>query len=278
MIYNFRNHSIDFTPALPTLMGIINMTPDSFHDGGEYSTNDQALIRAEMMIANGAKILDIGGESTRPDAVPVPLEEELRRVVPVVEMLVKRCAGEAIISVDTLKPEVAAAVLDCGADIINDVSGLSDEMLAVLVKHNCPCYILTDPGYELEDGYDDTEMNLSLLPDMLDRFKKKVNLLQNAGISQIIIDPGFGFHKTMADNYYLLNNLDFFSRLGLPILAGISHKSMIRKVLPVAAESLGATLVLNTIAVQKGASLLRVHDVPEHQNANAVLEALQKYN
>ena len=195
MIYNFRNHSIDFTPALPTLMGIINMTPDSFHDGGEYSTNDQALIRAEMMIANGAKILDIGGESTRPDAVPVPLEEELRRVVPVVEMLVKRCAGEAIISVDTLKPEVAAAVLDCGADIINDVSGLSDEMLAVLAKHNCSCYILTDPGYELEDDYDDTAMNLSLLPDMLDRFKKKIDLLQSAGISQVIIDPGFGFHK-----------------------------------------------------------------------------------
>ena len=124
----------------------------------------------------------------------------------------------------------------------------------------------------------DTDINQALLPDMISWFKKKIDRLNSVGITQIIIDPGFGFHKTMADNYYILNNLDFFTRLGLPILAGISHKSMIRKVLPEHADTTAATLVLDAIAVNKGSSLLRVHDIEHHSNVLRVLDALNKYN
>ena len=273
MTYSFRNHSIDFTSTSPTLMAIVNVTPDSFHDGGKlYNKLDRLVINVRNMIEQGAKILDIGGESTRPGATPITAEEEMERVLPAVELIMEKFGSEVILSVDTIKPKTADAVLERGVDIINDVSGLSDEMLSVLQKHNCAGYVLTDPGYDIPSSMADTDIN------MLNRFKKKIELLKAAGIEQIIVDPGFGFHKTMADNYYLLNNLDFFTRLGLPILAGISHKSMIRKVLPEHADTTAATLVLDAIAVHKGSSVLRVHDIEPHSNVLRVLDALNKYN
>ena len=279
MIFDFRGCSIDFTSVSPVLMAIMNVTPDSFHDGGKlYHKADMAVEHARRMIEQGAKIIDIGGESTRPGAAAVSADEEMDRVMPVVELLMKEFGDSVVLSVDTMKPSVAAAVLDAGVQIVNDVSGLTDDMLDVLIKHHCPCYVLTDPGYDKPVGCADTDINQSLLPDMSDRIMKKISVLNNAGISQIMVDPGFGFCKTLADNYYILNNLDFFTRLRLPILAGISHKSMIYKVLPEHADTTGATLVLDAIAVQKGASVLRVHDVEPHSNILRVLDSLHKYN
>ena len=279
MIFQFRQTSIDFTSAAATLMAIMNVTPDSFHDGGKlYNQLDNIVAYADRMIKDGADIIDIGGESTRPGATPVSAEEELGRVMPVVESLIKEFGDSVVLSVDTLKPSVADAALDAGVQIINDVSGMSDEMFEVLAKHKCPCYVLTHPGYDIPKNSADTDINQALLPDMISWFKKKIDRLNSVGITQIIIDPGFGFHKTMADNYYILNNLDFFKRLGLPILVGMSHKSMIGKVLPPDCDRLSGTLALNTIAITKGASILRVHDIEPHTSVLRVLDALNKYN
>jgi dihydropteroate synthase len=244
------------------VMGIVNVTPDSFHDGGAYNTVESAVARAEEMIDSGADILDIGGESTRPGAESVPVEEEIERIVPVIE----RLAGfDALVSVDTRKARVARAALDAGADILNDVSGLADpEMRHVAAEYDVPIVVMhsietpVDPDTEIE--YDD------VVEDTIDTLTERVLLAEKAGLDreQIIVDPGLGFGKTPSENFELLSRVDEFHALGCPVLVGHSHKSMFDQIDGVGEDRLHATVAATAIAAERGADIIRVHDVPEN--------------
>ncbi|QLD86577.1 dihydropteroate synthase [Natronomonas halophila] len=254
------------------IMGILNVTPDSFHDGGRYDTLDDAVERAERMVENGADIIDVGGESTRPGADPVPIEEEIDRVVPVVEALAET---DALVSVDTRKADVARAALDAGADILNDVSGLEDpEMRLVAADYDVPVVVMhsietpVDPGADVE--YDD------VVADTIDSLTERVLLAEKAGLdrSQIIVDPGLGFGKSAAENFELLGRVDEFRALGCPILVGHSHKSMFGLVDDGGPdERLASTVAGSAIAAERGADIVRVHDVAENAAAVRTAEA-----
>jgi dihydropteroate synthase len=253
------------------VMGILNVTPDSFHDGGEYDTVEAATRRAERMVDAGADVLDVGGESTRPGAEPVPVEEEIERVVPVIEAIADM---DALVSVDTRKAAVARAALDAGADILNDVSGLEDpEMRLVAAERDVPVVVMhsinapVDPGTEVE--YDD------VVEDTIDRLVERVLLAEKAGLdrSQIIVDPGLGFGKTRRENFELLDRLGEFEALGCPVLVGHSHKSMFDLVGYEDDERLPATVAATALAAERGADIVRVHDVPENVAAVRTVEA-----
>ncbi|MEM1137903.1 MAG: dihydropteroate synthase [Bacteroidota bacterium] len=251
----------------PIVMGVLNITPDSFYDGGKWVGDiDKSIEKAGRMLEDGATIIDVGGYSSRPGATDVSLSEELSRVLPVIEALVK-AYPEAIISIDTFRAEVATKAVAFGATIVNDISGgnLDKEMFATVAKLQVP-YILmhmrgTPKSMQSLLTYDD------LLLEMLQYFNEKVESLKKIGCKDIIIDPGFGFAKSLAQNYWLLSHLAQFKILNLPILIGVSRKSMIYKKLGITAnEALNGTTVLNTLALRNGASILRVHDVLEaHQ-------------
>ncbi|WP_306053122.1 dihydropteroate synthase [Natronococcus wangiae] len=252
------------------VMGILNVTPDSFHDGGEYDAIEDAVARAEAMVDADADVIDVGGESTRPGANPVPVQEEIDRVVPVVE----RIAGlDALISIDTRKAAVADAALEAGADIVNDVSGLEDpEMRFVVADHDAMLVVMhsidaiVDPDREVE--YDD------VVEDVIDQLGERVLLAEKAGLDRedIIVDPGIGFGKSARENFELLGRTDEFRAFGCPILVGHSHKSMFARVGRDAGDRLEATVAASAIAADRGADLVRVHDVPE--NVAAVRTAL----
>jgi len=244
------------------VMGILNVTPDSFHDGGEYDTAEAATARAEAMVDAGVDVLDIGGESTRPGAEPVPVETEIERVVPVIEAVADL---DALVSVDTRKAEVARAALDAGADVLNDVSGLEDpEMRLLAAERDVPVVVMhsvnapVDPDVEVE--YDD------VVEDTLDELVERVLLAEKAGLdrSQIIVDPGLGFGKSRRENFELLDRLGEFRALGCPVLVGHSHKSMFDLVGYEDGERLPATLAATALAAERGADIVRVHDVPEN--------------
>ncbi len=248
------------------VMGILNVTPDSFHDGGEYDATDDAVSRAEEMVEAGADIIDVGGESTRPGAEPVPVEDEKARVVPVVERISDL---DAHVSIDTRKAEVARAALDAGADILNDVSGLADpEMRLVAAEYDVPVVVMhsieapVDP--ETEVDYDD------VIADVIDQLTERILLAEKAGLerSQIIVDPGLGFGKTAAESFELLGRLEELQGLGCPILVGHSHKSMFGLVDRADDERLDPTIAATAVAAEHGADIVRVHDVAE--NAAAV--------
>ncbi|WP_226480492.1 dihydropteroate synthase [Natrinema amylolyticum] len=252
------------------VMGILNVTPDSFHDGGEYDALEDAVARAEAMIENDADVIDIGGESTRPGAAPVSVDEELERVVPVIERIADL---DALISVDTRRAAVADAALEAGADVINDVSGLEDpEMRFVAAEHDAGLVVMHSidapvvPDHDVE--YDD------VVADVIDQLSERILLAEKAGLdrSQIIVDPGIGFGKSAAENFELLDRLDEFHALGCPVLFGHSHKSMFERVGREAGERLEATVAASALAADRGADLVRVHDVPE--NVAAVRTAL----
>ncbi|NUC74585.1 dihydropteroate synthase [Haloterrigena sp. SYSU A558-1] len=252
------------------VMGILNVTPDSFHDGGEYDALEAAVARAEAMIEAGADVIDVGGESTRPGADPVPIEEEIDRVVPVVEEIADL---DALVSIDTRKAAVAEAALEAGADIINDVSGLEDpEMRFVVADHDAMVVLMHSidapvvPGREIE--YDD------VVEDVIDRLSERILLAEKAGIDRedIIVDPGIGFGKSAGEEFELLGRTDEFRALGCPILIGHSHKSMYGRVGREAGERGPATVAATAIAADRGADIVRVHDVPE--NVAAVRTAL----
>ncbi|ELY80893.1 dihydropteroate synthase [Natrinema gari] len=252
------------------VMGILNVTPDSFHDGGEYDALDDAVARAEEMVAAGADVIDIGGESTRPGAAPVSVEEELDRVVPVVERIADL---DALLSVDTRRAAVADAALEAGADIINDVSGLEDpEMRFVAADHDAGLVVMHSidaPVVPDRDvAYDD------VVADVIDQLTERILLAEKAGLDreQIIVDPGIGFGKSAAENFELLDRIDEFHALGCPVLFGHSHKSMFGQVGREAGERLEATVAASALAADRGADLVRVHDVPE--NVAAVRTAL----
>jgi len=249
--------------SVPVVMGILNVTPDSFYDGGKYTGEKSILKRVETMVLEGAGIIDVGGYSSRPNAEDISINEELDRVVPTIEKL-KRAFPDVIISIDTFRSEVARKGVEAGAGIINDISGGSlDPLMFQTVSELKVPYILMHMK-----GTPKTMVGLSQYQDMVeelvDYFLEKINQLQNLGVTEIVIDPGFGFAKSIPQNYELIRKLTYFKSLNFPILVGLSRKSMIYKTLGVDPdETLNGTTVLNTIALMNGASILRVHDVKE---------------
>ncbi|GAA0891374.1 dihydropteroate synthase [Fulvivirga kasyanovii] len=247
----------------PLVMGILNTTPDSFFDGGRYTHEETILTRAAAMVDQGVDIIDIGGYSSRPGADDIPVEEELKRVIPHIKNI-KKAFPNVYLSIDTFRAAVAEQSIEAGADIINDISGggLDKRMYDVVTDAQVP-YILMHMRGNPKTMTKNTSYD-NLLIEILDFFEKKVSELHSRGVKDIVVDPGFGFAKTMDQNYVLLKNLKYFKVLGLPLLAGVSRKSFIYKKLGIApSEALNGTTVLNTIALLNGAQILRVHDVKE---------------
>ncbi len=263
--------------SVPRVMGILNITPDSFYRGSRYESDDDIIKAAGIMLEEGADILDVGGYSSRPGAIDIPEEEEGRRVLGAIRKISSVYPG-AIISVDTFRASVAkAAVEECGAHIINDISGgKADPGMFELVRHLNVPYILMhmkgDPRTMQENPvYND------VVADILKWFGEGIFRLRSAGVKDIIIDPGFGFGKTREHNYDMLDRLGDFSIAGLPLMVGLSRKSMIWKPLGITAEeALAGTISLNTIALLKGADILRVHDVKEAVQAVKLICLLRK--
>ena len=251
----------------PLVMGIINATPDSFYEGHLDAGTDAIVRIAGKMMSKGADILDVGGLSTRPGSKPVAVEEETARVVPVIKGILEKYPA-AILSVDTYHSAVAEAALQAGAVIVNDISGgeLDSNMLATVARWQVPYICMhmkgTPATMQQDPQYED------VVKEVLDYFITKTEACRRHGIKDVIIDPGFGFGKTIQHNFRLLEQLEVFSILNMPLLAGLSRKSSIYKTLGVsAAEALNGTTVLNTIALMHGASILRVHDVRASRQA-----------
>lgn len=249
---------------IPLVMGILNVTPDSFYGGSRYNTDTEIINAAARMLEEGADILDIGGYSSRPGASDITAAEERARVLKAIKQVSKQFA-EAIISIDTFRAEIAKeAVEECGACIINDISGgdADPDMFIVVKKLNVPYILMHMKGMprtmQKNPVYDD------VVADILKWFGDRIFRLQSAGLKDLIIDPGFGFGKTIEHNFEMLRRLRDFSIAGQPVLAGLSRKSMIWKTLNLSADdALNGTTVLNTIALSNGADILRVHDVKE---------------
>jgi dihydropteroate synthase len=258
------------------VMGILNITPDSFSDGGVFFDRAQALAHAERMVAEGADILDVGGESTRPGAQAVPVEEELERVVPVIEAL--RARVPVPISIDTSKPEVMRAAVAAGAGLINDVRALRAEgapaAAAALAVPVCLMHMQGEPR-----SMQDNPQYGDVVAEVRDFLAQRIAAAEAAGIARhrIVIDPGFGFGKTVAHNLQLLRGLDSFAQLGVPVLAGLSRKSLIGKLLDLPVERrVSASVALALLAVQNGARIVRVHDVGPTIEAIRMWEAVYK--
>ncbi|MCO6499734.1 MAG: dihydropteroate synthase [Vicingus serpentipes] len=247
----------------PIIMGILNLTPDSFFDGGKYHNESSIIEQVNSMEYEGATIIDIGGHSTRPQAENVSEEEELDRVLPIVK-LIKSNFKDIIISIDTFRSNVARTCVEAGADIINDISGgtMDNNMFKVVGELKAPYILMHIQG--TPQTMQNNPKYTNVVKEVKSYFKEKITQLNALGVNNIILDPGFGFGKTVEHNYQLLKHLEEFNSFGLPILVGISRKSMINKVLGIAPEeALNGTTILNTIALQNGANILRVHDVKE---------------
>jgi dihydropteroate synthase len=258
----------------PRVMGILNVTPDSFYDGHPVTTVNDLLKRAEKMLAEGATFLDVGGYSTRPGAADISVAEETARVLPLVQQLVTEFP-EAVISVDTFRGAVARAAVESGAHLINDVSGgtLDDAMFDTVAALGVP-YILMHMRGTPQTMTQRNEYT-NLLKDIVDFFHLRIAKLQQLGVKDIIIDPGFGFAKNVEQNFALLNSLQHFQMLGKPLLAGLSRKSMIWRTLSSSAEdALNGTSTLNTVALLKGARILRVHDVKPAMEVVKLVQAM----
>ncbi|MFB6148096.1 MAG: dihydropteroate synthase [Halobacteriales archaeon] len=249
------------------LMGVLNVTPDSFHDGGEYDSVDAAVARAEEMVAAGADVIDIGGESTRPGADPTPAETERTRILPVIDRLQ---ALDAVLSVDTRKPSVAEAALEAGADMINDVNGLGDAaMRHVVAEHGVPAVVMhslstpVDPSREYR--YDD------VVTDVIDELTERLLLIERSGIdrSQLIVDPGLGFGKNATESFELIDRLEELQALGTAVMVGHSHKSMFKDVATDADDRFASTIAATALAAERGADMIRVHDIAPNIDAIA---------
>lgn len=271
-VFEFRGKTIDL--STPKVMGVINVTPDSFFDGGLNDSKEKALLQTEKLLSEGADIIDVGGYSSKPGASNVSEEMELARVLPVIQALVKRF-NNIVISVDTFRGAVAKAAISAGATIVNDISAgsIDESMLPFIVKEKVP-YIA---------------MHMRGTPQTMQSFCDYKNVAEEVGVEllnrlsilskdhPLIIDPGFGFSKTLEQNYELLNDLDYFKRYTQPVLVGVSRKSMIYKVLKNSAkDALNGTTCLNTVALLKGAKILRVHDVKEAKQAVELVSWLCK--
>lgn len=261
MLINCKGQLIDL--SIPKVMGILNVTPNSFFDGGKYKNEEEIISQVNKMLSEGATFIDIGAYSSKPSAEFVTEAEEIERIVPVIELILKYFP-EALLSIDTFRAEVAKAGIESGAAIINDIAAgeLDDKMFDVIAKYNVPYIMMHMRGnpqtMQTLTHYDD------IVKEMLFYFSEKVKKARGLGINDLILDPGFGFAKTTDQNYEVLQKMELFNLLELPVLAGVSRKSMIYNTLGNSAqEALNGTTVLNTIALTKGAKILRVHDVKE---------------
>jgi len=261
MTINCKGQLIDL--STPKIMGILNVTPNSFYDGGKFTLSENGLSQVGKMLDEGATFIDIGAYSSKPNAEFVSEEEERNRILPVVQGILKKFP-DALLSIDTFRSRIAAVCIESGAAIINDISAgnLDEKMMEVIAKHNVPYIMMhlrgTPQTMQTMTNYE------NIIKEMLFYFSEKVSKARSLGINDLIVDPGFGFAKTLEQNYEVLQNLELFQMLDLPLLAGISRKSMVYKPLGLTAnEALNGTTVLNTIALTKGANILRVHDVKE---------------
>ncbi len=261
MFINCKGNLIDLTQ--PKVMGIINITPDSFYSGSRSTTQKEILSNTEKMLQEGATFLDLGAYSSRPGADDISVDEELDRMTPAIEMILMEFP-EAVLSIDTFRAEVAERCIQAGAALVNDISAgkLDQQMLPLIAKYQVPYIMMHMKGtpQSMKDlnQYDD------ITADVLFYFSERIKAARDLGINDLIVDPGFGFAKNIAQNFELLSKLELFKNLELPILIGVSRKSMIWKSLDISAsEALNGTTVLNTAALLKGAGILRVHDVKE---------------
>ena len=264
---------IDLTT--PKIMGILNLTPDSFYDGGLYNNIDRALAQTEKMLLEGATFIDVGGASSKPGAVEVSADEELARVLPVIEKIHIKFP-DTLISIDTYRSDVAQQAVAAGAAMVNDISGgnLDAKMLKTVGALGVPFVAMHMQG-KPQNMQDKPSYN-NILTDIRSFFAAKVDAAHKAGIHDIIIDPGFGFGKTLEHNYALLKYLSSIQVDGIPMLIGVSRKSMIYKLLQIeVAEAGNGTSVLNTVALQQGVQILRVHDVKEAHQAVQLIEKLK---
>ena len=273
MTINCKGQLIDL--SVPKVMGILNITPDSFYDGGLYKDQTKILNQVEKMLNEGATFIDIGAYSSRPNADNVSEEEELKRIIPILDLVISKFP-DAIISIDTFRSYIAKQCIDAGASIINDISAgkLDANMLQTIADLHVPYIMMhmrgTPKTMQQQTVYE------NLVKEILFYFSERINAARNIGIVDIIIDPGFGFAKTLEQNYELLNQLELFKMIEKPLLVGVSRKSMIYKKLETSAkEALNGTSVLNTVALQKGASILRVHDVREAMECIKLITSLK---
>lgn len=276
MTVNCKSQLIDL--STPKVMGILNVTPDSFYDGGKNNSEQLIIDKVHKMLADGATFIDIGAYSSKPNAEFVSEEEELKRILPIVELLVK-VFPEIIISIDTFRSQIAKATIEAGAAIINDISAgeLDENMMQTVANLKVPYIMMhmrgTPKTMQSLTDYED------IIKEMLFYFSEKVNKARSLGISDLIIDPGFGFAKTLEQNFEVMNKLELFQMLNLPLLSGISRKSMIYKTLGnTPQESLNGTTVLNTISLMKDAKILRVHDVKEAVECVKLFEKMKFEN
>ena len=262
--------------STPKIMGILNVTPDSFYDGGVHNSDKKILKHVEKMLNDGAVFIDIGAYSSRPNGKNIDENEELNRVIPALE-LVNNKFPETIISIDTFRSKVAETCLNSGASIINDISAgeMDKKMMKIVGKYKVP-YIMMHMKGSPQNMIRKTNYN-DMLKEIIKYFSKKINQAISYKINDMIIDPGFGFAKDLKQNYNLLSNMNLLKILDKPIMVGISRKSMIYQSLKTSAkESLNGTTVLNTVSLIKGASILRVHDVKEASECIKLISALNK--
>lgn len=272
MTINCNGSLIDLSS--PKVMGILNITPDSFYDGGKYKNASDIIQQTERMLSEGATFIDVGAYSSRPGATHISEEEEQKRILPVIDLLIKEFP-EIIISVDTFRSSVAKSAIEQGAAMINDISGgnMDPTMFATVAELQVP-YILmhmlgTPQNMQQDPAYE------NVITELTSFFSEKISVLRSLQLNDVIIDVGFGFGKTIAHNFQLLKDLSFFKNLDVPILTGISRKSMLYKTLGITPQdALNATTSANTIALLQGASILRVHDVKEAVEAITITNQL----
>lgn len=273
MTINCKGQLVDL--STPKVMGILNVTPNSFFDGGKYKNESEMLSKVGKMLSEGATFIDVGAYSSKPSAEFVSEEEELQRIVPIVNLILEYYP-ETLISIDTFRSEVAKVCIENGAAIINDISAgnLDDNMLETIAKYNVPYIMMhmrgTPQTMQAMTSYE------NIVKEILFYFSERIAQARSHGINDLIVDPGFGFAKTLEQNYEVLQKMELFEILELPLLAGVSRKSMIYKTLhSTAEEALNGTTVLNTIALTKGAKILRVHDVKEAMECVTLFNKIQ---
>ena len=258
---NCKGNLIDL--STPKVMGVINLTPDSFYDGGKLTSEKEILLQANKMLQEGATFLDLGAYSSRPGAQFVSEKEEIHRLLPVIKILLNEFP-ETLLSIDTFRSNVANESIYAGASLINDISAgtLDDHMFKIIAQHQVP-YVMMHMRGTPETMMQNTDYR-DLTKEVIYYFSERIAKARSFGINDLIVDPGFGFSKTLDQNYELFNDLELFRHLNVPLLIGISRKSMIqKKIKTTAADSLNGTTALHAIAIQKGVSILRVHDVKE---------------
>jgi len=259
----------------PKVMGVLNITPDSFFDGGKYKNETAIISQVKKMLGEGATFIDIGAYSSRPGAKHISVKEELERILPVIKLLINEFP-DILISIDTFRSEVAKSCINSGACIVNDISGgaIDTSMFNTVAELQVPYIIMHMQG--TPQNMQKNPIYKNVVKDVLYYFSKKIKELRSLGMNDIIADPGFGFGKTTEHNYKLLNNLDLFKNLEIPTLVGLSRKSMLYKPLKLTAEkALNATTSANTIALLNGANILRVHDVKEAVEAVKIVDLLK---